>query len=153
MKVGKILWMFILNTSGIKLIGIMMKNAFKPYEVVAMWFDKLNIPGRKKPLKLYHRIVLFFILALTVVLTISFLMVFFFSQQLILNESEATMVRFNDYVVNTIEENSPLLLSLTGDERLKVISEKLYPYVKDNSLIAYRLSDNGGHIYQSSELL
>ncbi|MBK5244524.1 MAG: HAMP domain-containing protein [Eubacteriaceae bacterium] len=118
-----------------------------------MWFDKLNIPGRKKPLKLYHRIVLFFILGLTAVLTISFLMVFFFSQQLILNENESTMVRFNNYVVNTIEENRALLLSLPNDERLKVISEKIYPYVKDNSLITYRLTDNSGNLYQSSELL
>jgi len=130
-----------------------MKNVSKPFEAVAMWFDKLNIPGRKKPLKLYHRIVLFFILGLTVVLTISFLMVFFFSQQIILNENESTMVRFNDYVVNTIEENRSLLLSLPHEERLKVISDKIYPYVKDNSLITYRLSDNGGNIYQSSELL
>jgi len=118
-----------------------------------MWFDKLNIPGRKKPLKLYHRIVLFFILGLTAVLTISFLMVFFFSQQLILNENESTMVHFNDYVVNTIEENRALLLSLPNDERLKVISEKIYPYVKNNSLITYRITDNSGNLYQSSELL
>jgi len=118
-----------------------------------MWFDKLNIPGRKKPLKLYHRIVLFFIVGLTAVLTISFLMVFFFSQKLILNENESTMVRFNDYVVNTIDENRALLLSLPNDERLKAISEKIYPYVKDNSLITYRLTDNSGNLYQSSELL
>jgi len=118
-----------------------------------MWFDKLNIPGRKKPLKLYHRIVMFFILALTVVLTISFLMVFFFSRQVIFNENEATMVRFQNYVGNTIEENNALLLGLPNEERLKVISEKLYPYTKDNSLIAYRLSDNDGNIFQSSVLL
>lgn len=118
-----------------------------------MWFDKLNFPGLKKPLKLYHRIVLFFILGLTLVLIISFLMVFFFSQQLILNESEGTMVRFNNYVVNIIEENRLDLLNAPSDERLKIISEKLYPYIKDNSLIAYRISDNEGHLYQSSELL
>ncbi|KNZ42708.1 sensor histidine kinase [Acetobacterium bakii] len=118
-----------------------------------MWFDKLNIPGRKKPLKLYHRIVMFFILALTLVLALSFLMVFFFSRQLIFNENEATMVRFQNYVGNTIEENKSLLLSLPNDERLKVISEKLYPYTKDNSLIAFRLSDNSGNIYQSAVLL
>ncbi|MBC3889093.1 HAMP domain-containing protein [Acetobacterium paludosum] len=118
-----------------------------------MWFDNLNIPGRKKPLKIYHRIVYFFILALTSVLTLSFVMVFFFAQQLILNESQSTMIRFNDYVINTIDENRSLLLSLPTDKRLEVISEKLYPYVKDNSLIAYRLSDNAEHIYQSSEIL
>ncbi|MGV8906979.1 MAG: sensor histidine kinase [Acetobacterium sp.] len=130
-----------------------MKNVFKRFEVEAMWFAKLNILNRIKPLKLYHRIVLFFILGLTVVLTLSFSMVFFFSQQLILNENESTMVRFNDYVVNTIEANRSLLLSLPNNERLNVISEKIYPYVKDNSLITYRLSDNGGNLYQSSELL
>jgi hypothetical protein len=83
-----------------------------------MWFDKLNIPGRKKPLKIYHRIVFFFILALTVVLTLSFLMVFFFSQQIILNESQSTMIRFNNYVINTLDENMPALLSLPADARL-----------------------------------
>ncbi|MBC3798203.1 sensor histidine kinase [Acetobacterium tundrae] len=118
-----------------------------------MWFDNLNIPGRKKPLKIYHRIVYFFILALTSVLALSFLMVFFFARQLILNENQSTMIRFNDYVINTIDENRSLLLSLPTDKRLEVISEKIYPYVKDNSLIAYRLSDNAGHIYQSSEIL
>lgn len=118
-----------------------------------MWFDKLNIPGRKKPLKIYHRIVFFFILALTAVLTLSFLMVFFFSQQLILNESKATMIRFNNYVINTLDENMPALLSLPADQRLEFISEKLYPYIKDNSLIAYQLKDNQGNIYQSSEIL
>ncbi|MDO9490712.1 cell wall metabolism sensor histidine kinase WalK [Acetobacterium sp.] len=118
-----------------------------------MWFDKLNIPGRKKPLKIYHRIVFFFILALTAVLTLSFLMVFFFSQQLILNESKSTMIRFNNYVINTLDENMPTLLSLPADQRLEFISEKLYPYVKDNSLIAYQLKDNQGNTYQSSEIL
>lgn len=118
-----------------------------------MLFDKLNIPGRKKPLKIYHRIVFFFILALTVILTLSFLMVFFFSQQLILNESQSTMIRFNNYVINTLDENMPLLLSLPPEERLNVISEKLYPYIKDNSLIAYQLKDNKGNLYQSSEIL
>ncbi|MDK2940527.1 MAG: two-component system, OmpR family, sensor histidine kinase ArlS [Acetobacterium sp.] len=118
-----------------------------------MWFDKLNIPGRKKPLKIYHRIVFFFILALTVVLTLSFLMVFFFSQQIILNESQSTMIRFNNYVINTLDENMPALLSLPADARLGFISDKLYPYVKDNSLIAYQLKDNQGNSYQSSEIL
>jgi len=118
-----------------------------------MWFDKLNIPGRKKPLKIYHRIVFFFILALTAVLTLSFLMVFFFSQQLILNESKSTMIRFNHYVINTLDENMPALLSLPADARLEFISNKLYPYVKDNPLIAYQLKDNQGNIYQSSEIL
>lgn len=118
-----------------------------------MWFDKLNFPGRKKPLKIYHRIVFFFILALTAVLTLSFLMVFFFSQQLILNESKSTMIRFNNYVINTLNENMPELLSLPAEERLNFISDKLYPYVKDNSLIAYQLNDNKGNIYQSSEIL
>lgn len=118
-----------------------------------MWFDNLNIPGRKKPLKIYHRIVYFFILALTFVLALSFLMVFFFSKQLILNESQSTMIRFNDYVINTIDENMPLLLSYPGRERLEVISEKLYPFFKDNSQIAYQLSDNEGNVYQSSEIL
>ena len=118
-----------------------------------MWFDKLNLPGRKKPLKIYHRIVFFFILALTAVLTLSFLMVFFFSQQLILNESKSTMIRFNNYVINTLDENMPTLLSLPANQRLEFISDKLYPYVKDNSLIAYQLNDNQGNLYQSSEIL
>lgn len=118
-----------------------------------MLFDKLNIPGRKKPLKIYHRIVYFFILALTAILTLSFLMVFFFSQQLILNESQSTMIRFNNYVINTLDENMPLLLSLPPEERLNAIADKLYPYVKDNSLIAYQLTDNYGNIYQSSDIL
>jgi signal transduction histidine kinase len=118
-----------------------------------MWFDNLNIPGRKKPLKLYHRIVYFFILALTTVLALSFLMVFFFSRQLILNESQATMIKFNDYVINTLDENMSLLLSYPSSERLDVISEKLYPFFKDNAQIAYQLSDNEGHVYQSSAIL
>lgn len=118
-----------------------------------MWFDKLNLPGRKKPLKIYHRIVFFFILALTAVLSLSFLMVFFFSQQLILNESKSTMIRFNNYVINTLDKNMNTLLSLPTDERLNFISNQLYPYVKDNSLIAYQLKDNNGNLYQSSPIL
>ncbi len=130
-----------------------MKSISKLFGGGVMWFDKLNFPGRKKPLKIYHRIVFFFILALTAVLTLSFLMVFFFSQQLILNESKSTMIRFNNYVINTLNENMPDLLSLPAEKRLDYISEKLYPYVKDNSLIAYQLKDNKGNIYQSSEIL
>lgn len=80
-------------------------------------------------------------------------MVFFFSQQLILNESKSTMIRFNHYVINTLDENMPALLSLPADARLEFISNKLYPYVKDNPLIAYQLKDNQGNIYQSSEIL
>jgi signal transduction histidine kinase len=88
-----------------------------------------------------------------VVLTLSFLMVFFFSQQLILNESQSTMIRFNNTVINTIDENMGDLLNLPPNQRLEYISKKLYPYVKDNSLIAYQLKDNQGNLYQSSEIL
>ncbi len=130
----------------------MKKNEFKPLEVVVMWFDKLNFPGRKKPLKLYHRIVFFFIIAFTFVLTLSFIMVFFFSQQLIFKESQATIIQYNNYIINTIDDNRSLLLSLPENQRLDKISELIYPYSKNNLLLSYRLFDNTNHSYQSSSL-
>ncbi|MGL4607217.1 MAG: sensor histidine kinase [Eubacteriaceae bacterium] len=118
-----------------------------------MLFDNLRIPGFKKPLKLYHRIVLFFILAFVFVLTLSFFMIFFFSQQIILNENQGTMIRFNNYVTTTIGENEAEIVRLSPENRLNYISEKIYPYVKDNSLIAYQLLDESGNRYQSSPIL
>lgn len=131
----------------------MKKNLSKPLGAGVMLFDKLKIPGRKKPLKLYHRIVLFFILAFVFVLAISFLMIFFFSQQIILNENQGTLIRFNSYITNTINENEDTLISLPLEERLIFISEKLYPYVKDNSSIAYRISDENNNQFQSAQVL
>lgn len=104
-----------------------------------------------KPMKLYTRIVLFFVLAFFILLIISFVMVFYFSQQIVLNENRSNLIKFNSYIINVIKENEETLLSLPTDSRLDFISEKIYPNVKDNTLISYKISDNYGDVYLSSE--
>ncbi|QCT70067.1 sensor histidine kinase [Eubacterium maltosivorans] len=104
-----------------------------------------------KPMKLYTRIVLFFVLAFSILLIISFVMVFYFSQQIVLNENRSNLIKFNSYIINVIKENEEALLSLPTNSRLDFISEKIYPNVKDNTLISYKISDNYGDVYLSSE--
>lgn len=104
-----------------------------------------------KPMKLYTRIVLFFVLAFSILLIISFVMVFYFSQQIVLNENRSNLIKFNSYIINVIKENEEALLSLPTSSRLDFISEKIYPNVKDNTLISYKISDNYGDVYLSSE--
>ena len=65
-----------------------------------------------KPMKLYTRIVLFFVLAFSILLIISFVMVFYFSQQIVLNENRSNLIKFNSYIINVIKENEEALLSL-----------------------------------------
>ena len=101
--------------------------------------------------KLYTRIVLFFVLAFSILLIISFVMVFYFSQQIVLNENRSNLIKFNSYIINVIKENEEALLSLPTNSRLDFISEKIYPNVKDNTLISYKISDNYGDVYLSSE--
>lgn len=104
-----------------------------------------------KPMKLYTRIVLFFVLAFSILLIISFVMVFYFSQQIVLNENRSNLIKFNSYIINVIKENEEALLSLPTSSRLDFISEKIYPNIKDNTLISYKISDNYGDVYLSSE--
>ena len=104
-----------------------------------------------KPMKLYTRIVLFFVLAFSILLVISFVMVFYFSQQIVLNENRSNLIKFNSYIINVIKENEEALLSLPTSSRLDFISEKIYPNIKDNTLISYKISDNYGDVYLSSE--
>lgn len=104
-----------------------------------------------KPMKLYTRIVLFFVLAFSILLIISFAMVFYFSQQIVLNENRSNLIKFNSYIINVIKENEEALLSLPTSSRLDFISEKIYPNIKDNTLISYKISDNYGDVYLSSE--
>lgn len=104
-----------------------------------------------KPMKLYTRIVLFFVLAFSILLIISFVMVFYFSQQIVLNENRSNLIKFNSYIINVIKENEEALLSLSTSSRLDFISEKIYPNIKDNTLISYKISDNYGDVYLSSE--
>lgn len=51
----------------------------------------LNKVQEPKPMKLYTRIVLFFVLAFSILLIISFVMVFYFSQQIVLNENRGPL--------------------------------------------------------------
>ncbi len=111
----------------------------------------LNKVQEPKPMKLYTRIVLFFVLAFSILLIISFVMVFYFSQQIVLNENRSNLIKFNSYIINVIKENEEALLSLPTNSRLDFISEKIYPNVKDNTLISYKISDNYGDVYLSSE--
>lgn len=84
MTVAIILLMFISNICVTKSIGILMKNWSRPCGAGAMWFDKLNLPGRK-PLKIYHRIVFAPFWLSPLFWLCRFWVVFFFSQRLILN--------------------------------------------------------------------
>ena len=103
-----------------------------------------------KPMKLYTRIVLFFVLAFSILLVISFVMVFYFSQQIVLNENRSNLIKFNSYIINVIKENEEALLSLPTSSRLDFISEKIYPNIKDNTLISYKISDNYGDVNQDN---
>ncbi|MEG0680279.1 MAG: ATP-binding protein [Eubacterium sp.] len=104
-----------------------------------------------KPMKIYTRIVLFFVLAFSVLLVISFIMVFYFSQQIVLNENRSNLIKFNSYIINVIKENESAILELPVEERLNFISAKIYPNIKDNTLISYKISDNHNNVYLSSD--
>lgn len=120
--------------------------------------SKLSLPKglkapAKRPMKLYTRIVLFFTIAFSALLVVAFFMVFLFSQQIIQNENRQNLLRFNSYLTNVIDENKDAILSMDAGDRLTFISQKVYPYVKDNALIAYKLSDNQGGHYATSAIL
>lgn len=111
----------------------------------------LNKVREARPMKLYHRIVLFFVLAFSILLIISFVMVFYFSQQIVLNENRSNLIKFNSYIINVIKDNETSILNLPVEDRLNFISEKIYPNVKDNTLVSYKISDNQGDTYFSAE--
>ena len=120
--------------------------------------SKLSLPKglkapAKRPMKLYTRIVLFFTIAFSALLVVAFFMVFLFSQQIIQNENRQNLLRFNSYLTNVIDENKDAILAMDAGDRLTFISQKVYPYVKDNALIAYKLSDNQGGHYATSAIL
>ncbi|MDD2413681.1 MAG: HAMP domain-containing sensor histidine kinase [Eubacteriaceae bacterium] len=113
-----------------------------------MFFNKKQ-KKPKHPMKLYTRIVVFFTTAFFIVLFVSFVMVFLFSQQIIQNENKQNLIKFNNYVINVIEENQNDILSLPEQQRLQFIADKIYPNVKNNDLISYKISDNNNQSYLS----
>ncbi len=127
----------------------MNENSFKPFEVVAM---SSNREGTlKRPMKLYTRIVLFFTIAFSCILIISNLFVFYFSQQIVFNESQANLIKFNNFIINVINENKTELMKESEENRLAYIAEKIYPNVKDNTLVSYRLTDTNAYNYSSTD--
>ena len=104
----------------------------------------------RRPLKLYTRIALFFVTAFSLLLVLSFAMVYFFSQQIILNENRSNLTRFNSYIINVVSDSQEALMALPERQRLSYIAEKIEPNTRDNTLISYRISDNHGGVTQSS---
>lgn len=105
----------------------------------------------KRPMKLYTRIVLFFTIAFSCILIISNLFVFYFSQQIVFNESQANLIKFNNFIINVINENKTELMKESEENRLAYIAEKIYPNVKDNTLVSYRLTDTNAYNYSSTD--
>ncbi len=112
-----------------------------------MLSDKLK---NRRPMKLYTRIALFFVTAFSVLLVLSFTMVYFFSQQIIFNENQNNLIKFNRYIINVINDNKDTLMTLPESQRLDFIAEKIAPNTKDNTLISYRIADNLGSVSRSS---
>ncbi|MDO4289564.1 MAG: ATP-binding protein [Eubacterium sp.] len=113
-----------------------------------MLFDKFK---NRRPLKLYTRIALFFVIAFSVLLVLSFTTVYFFSQQIIFKENQDSLTRFTSYILNVVNDNKDALMALPEDQRLPYIAEKIEPNTRDNTLISYRLSDSQGGIVRSSQ--
>ncbi|MEG1432920.1 HAMP domain-containing sensor histidine kinase [Eubacterium sp.] len=111
----------------------------------------LNKKKEKQPMKLYTRIALTFTIAFTVLLVISYLLVFYFSQQIIFNENRANLIKFSNYIINVIDENKQELMGLSEEKRLDFVAQKVYPYMKDNGLMAYQLMDSNGQLYASTD--
>ncbi len=111
----------------------------------------LNKKKEKQPMKLYTRIALTFTIAFTVLLVISYLLVFYFSQQIIFNENRANLIKFSNYIINVIDENKQEVMGLPEEQRLDFVAQKVYPYMKDNGLMAYQLMDSNGQLYASTD--
>ncbi|MGL6293795.1 MAG: sensor histidine kinase, partial [Eubacterium aggregans] len=111
----------------------------------------LNKKKEKQPMKLYTRIALTFTIAFTVLLVISYLLVFYFSQQIIFNESRANLIKFSNYIINVIDENKQEVMGLPEEQRLDFVAQKVYPYMKDTGLMAYQLMDSNGQLYASTD--
>lgn len=101
-------------------------------------------------MKLYTRIALTFTIAFSVVLMISYLLVFYFAQQIIFNENRSNLIKFDNYLVNIIDENKDELMTRPEGERLSFLADKIYPYIKDNTLVTYKIMDDQGHAYLSN---